>query len=74
MALSIRVVQSALPRALNLVVALSMAFFLLAPAASAYAANDYCRTWADYQKTSAYEEAIAGTGAATWNTEEREEV
>lgn len=45
-----------------------MALFLLAPVASAYAANDYCRTWADYQKTSAYEEAIAGTGAATWNT------
>lgn len=45
-----------------------MALFLLAPAAVAYAADDYCRTWADYQKTSEYEDAIAGTGAATWNT------
>ncbi len=45
-----------------------MALFLLAPAASAFAASDYCHTWADYQKTAEYEKAIAATGAATWNT------
>lgn len=60
--------KAGIARLTNLFVALSMALLLMVPCASAYAATDYCRTWADYQKTSEYENAIADTGAATWNT------
>ena len=55
-------------RSLDLFVALSMVLLLMVPCAAAHAATDYCRTWADYQETGEYEDAIAETGAATWNT------
>ena len=68
MPLTVRNAKTMVARSFNLLVAISMALLLVAPCTSAYAATDYCRTWADYQETSEYEAAIADTGAATWNT------
>ena len=57
-----------LVRVFNVIVAMSMALLMLAPA-SAYAADDggFVRKWSEYEKTDAYAAALGDKDAATWN-------
>jgi len=64
---AIRSAQPVFVRVLNVIVALSMALFLLAPASAAYADDGYCRTWKEYEKTDEYAKALGDKEAATWN-------
>ena len=61
-------VSSVLARTFNLIVALSMALLMLAPA-SAYAADDgdFIRKWSEYEKTDESAAALGDKDAATWN-------
>ena len=67
MVTAIRSAQPAFARIFSVIVALSMALFMLAPAA-AYAADDgFIRTWKEYEKTQEYADALGDKEAPTWN-------
>ena len=54
-------------RVFNVIVALSMASFLLAPVTQAYADDGFVRTWKEYEATDEYKAALGDKEAATWN-------
>ena len=54
-------------RVFSVIVAMSMALFLLAPVTAAYADGEFVRTWKEYEKTDDYKAALGNKDAATWN-------
>lgn len=68
MAIKTASTANVLARVFNVIVALSMALLMLAPA-SAYAADDgdFVRKWSEYEKTDEYAAALGDKDAATWN-------
>ena len=67
MALAVRPFRLAFARAFNILMALSVALFLATPVSAAFADDGFVRTWKEYQKTEAYEQALGDKEAATWN-------
>ena len=67
MAYATRSIQAYLVRVLNVVLALSVALFLLMPLSAAYADDEFVRTWKEYEQTDTYTQALGDKEAATWN-------
>ena len=59
---ALRSSRHVLVRLFSVLVALSMALFLVAPASAAFAKGDYCDTWEEYKAT------LPADAAVTWNT------
>ena len=61
-------VQPIIARLFSVIVAVSMALFMLAPVTAAYADDgSFIRKWSEYEKTPEYAEALGDKEAATWN-------